>query len=136
MNTEQTKELVRTEKRDPKKDSLTLNIMPFPKPTKDEMLDLKVNKTYKGWKKEMGLLKFVCNMKPETFTKITFQIPIPENVEPKKVRKIEGRPHKSYPESEDLIEAVADAFEIPVSDLNINEVKKIWGVNGKIIFKK
>lgn len=121
---------------------ITLNIIPVAKPRmtrSDKWKKRKAVQKYWNFKKDLKLLCFVARWNPEEKEdlEVTFVIPMPISWSKKKKEQMDGQPHKSRPDLDNLIKAFKDAL-LP-EDSHIHsyaKMKKVWGGKGQIILKR
>lgn len=69
---------------------------------------------------------------PEANAHITFHIPMPPSWSKKKRAEMEGKPHKSRPDKDNLEKALLDAVHEEDSHVWDSRVTKRWAVEGAI----
>jgi Holliday junction resolvase RusA-like endonuclease len=66
---------------------------------------------------------------------VTFVLPIPSSMSNKKKKALEGRPHMKRPDLDNLLKALGDSLYQDDSGIYDIHVRKIWGLEGKIIIE-
>ncbi len=111
----------------------TYKIIPVPKPRMtraDRWKGRACVKKYWQFKDECRLLKIQI---PDDGASITFILPMPTSWNKKKREQMNGKPHQSKPDIDNLIKALLDAtMENDAGVWNIHACK-LWGVEGSII---
>jgi len=119
---------------------IEINMTPFPKPRLthgDRIPGRKVADTYYRKSNELWVLCKNAKYIPTETLSITFVIPIPKSYSKKvKLKKgiLPGQPHKQRPDLDNLIKAFKDSLYKEDSIVwKYCEMKKIWGLEGKIL---
>lgn len=119
---------------------ITLNIVPVPKPRmtqSDKWKKRPVVVKYFNYKDELKMLCFLCRWQPKEDLDVKFVLPMPKSWSERKKKKMDGKPHKSRPDLDNLIKAFKDALLIEDSHVHTyHNMKKIWGRSGAIIVKR
>lgn len=119
---------------------ITLNINPVAKPRmtqSDKWKKRKATTKYWKFKDDLKLLCFVAQWMPKDDLDVTFVIPMPISWSEKKKKKMDGEPHKSRPDLDNLIKAFKDALMVEDSNVHTyHNMKKVWGRKGQIILKR
>ena len=69
---------------------------------------------------------------PPSGLSVTFYFPLPKTWSKKKRKEMDGQPHKSKPDLDNLIKALGDAIYLDDSELWNYAATKIWGDFGQI----
>ena len=72
----------------------------------------------------------------ENDTHVFFVLPMPSSWSKKKKLEMDGQPHKSKPDADNLLKALGDALYSDDSGLYHYAVTKIWGESGQIRIEK
>jgi Holliday junction resolvase RusA-like endonuclease len=121
---------------------ITLNINPVAKPRmtrSDKWKKRKATDKYWKFKKDLKILCYVAswNIQDKQDLEVTFVIPMPLSWSNVKRQKMNGQPHTSRPDLDNLIKAFKDALLDEDSQVHTYGVmKKIWGQKGQIILKR
>jgi len=67
---------------------------------------------------------------------VFFILPMPESWSKKKRQEMDGQPHLSKPDADNLIKALGDALYADDSGLWHYAVTKLWGIQGQIRIAK
>lgn len=73
---------------------------------------------------------------PESNSHVTFVIPMPKSWSKKKRSEMDGKPHQSKPDKDNLEKALMDALFTDDSHIWDSRVTKLWGEEGQIIIKE
>lgn len=73
---------------------------------------------------------------PESYAHVTFVIPMPKSWSKKKRAEMDGKPHQSKPDKDNLEKALMDALFTDDSHIWDSRVTKLWGETGKIIIRE
>ena len=98
------------------------------------------------WKQRPVVLKYhsFCDIlrlysapfqKTESLTMI-FEVPMPKTWSKKKKIQMEGKPHQSKPDIDNLVKAVLDAFFEEDKQIYRIKAAKFWKVKGSILIKE
>jgi Holliday junction resolvase RusA-like endonuclease len=107
------------------------DIIPCPKPrmtSADKWKKRPETQRYWAFCDEVRLKKVAF----ENACHVIFVLPMPESWSKKKRLEMDGQPHQSKPDSDNLIKALGDALYSDDSHLWHYAVTKIWGVEGQI----
>ena len=119
---------------------ITLNIVPVAKPRMTQSDKWKKRKPvvkYWKYKEDLKLLCFLCRWKPQEDLDIKFILPMPTSWSEKKRVEMDGQPHKSRPDLDNLVKAFEDALLIEDSHVHTyTNITKTWGRNGSIILRR
>lgn len=119
---------------------ITLNLNPVAKPRmtqSDKWKKRKATEKYWKFKKDLQILCYVASWKPKEDLDVTFVIPMPLSWSRVKREKMDGQPHTSRPDLDNLIKAFKDALLEEDSHVHTYQnMKKIWGKKGQIILKR
>ncbi len=120
---------------------ITLNLTPVAKPRmtrSDKWKKRKATQKYWKYKDDLKMLCWVARWKPrEDNLDITFVLPMPKSWSKKKKEMMDGQPHKSRPDLDNLIKAFKDALLEEDSHIHTYDgMKKVWGKKGQIILKR
>lgn len=94
------------------------------------------------WKKRPAVLRYFafrdeCRLKrvsvPESNYHITFVIPMPQSWAESKKKRMDGSPHQTTPDKDNLEKALLDAVYTDDKSVWDGRVTKLWGLTGKII---
>lgn len=109
------------------------NITPVPKPRMTQSDRWKKRPAvvrYWNYKDEVRLNKVFV---PESGSHITFILPMPKSWSKKKKIEMDGKPHQSTPDKDNLEKALLDAIFDEDKKVWDSRVTKQWGKEGKII---
>lgn len=120
---------------------ITLNINPVAKPRmtrSDKWKKRKATEKYWKFKDDLKLLCWIARWQlREDNLDIKFVIPMPISWSKKQKEEMDGKPHKSRPDLDNLIKAFKDALLDEDSHIHTYEgMKKVWGKKGQIILKR
>lgn len=120
---------------------ITLNLNPVAKPRmtrSDKWKKRKATEKYWKFKDDLKMLCWLARWQPrEDNLDITFVIPMPKSWSKKKKNEMNGQPHKSRPDLDNLIKAFKDALLQEDSHIHTYDgMKKVWGFKGQIILKR
>ncbi|AMO48870.1 Endodeoxyribonuclease RusA [Enterobacter sp. FY-07] len=97
------------------------------------------------WKKRPEVLRYraFCDevrargvILPESGSHITFILPMPQSWSKKKRAEMNGKPHKSKPDKDNLEKALLDALFEDDSHVWDSRVTKLWGEVGQVIIRE
>lgn len=115
---------------------IILDIAPVSKPRmtqRDKWYKRNCVNQYWRFKDELNIL-LKGRMDGEDTLSIDFIIPMPKSFSKKKKSNLEGMPHKSRPDLDNLIKAFKDSVYDEDSHVHTyGRMRKIWGNNGRII---
>ena len=66
---------------------------------------------------------------------LTFGLPMPKSWSKKKKERMAGKPHTQRPDIDNLCKSVLDALYLEDSHIHDIALKKVWSVNGFILFE-
>ena len=72
---------------------------------------------------------------PESGYHVRFDIPMPSSWSKKKKAQMDGKPHQSTPDKDNLEKALLDALETNDAHIWDGRVTKLWGYEGKIVIR-
>lgn len=94
------------------------------------------------WKKRPEVLRYrafcdhvrLLGVKlPEANSHVTFILPMPKSWSKKKLAEMNGKPHQSKPDKDNLEKALLDALFEDDAHIWDSRVTKLWGEEGQII---
>ena len=107
------------------------DIIPCPKPRmsrSDKWRQRTEVLRYRAFCDEVRLKKVAF----DNATHVFFILPMPESWSKVKRARMDGQPHQSRPDADNLIKALGDALYVEDSHLWNYAVTKLWGVAGQI----
>lgn len=97
------------------------------------------------WKKRPEVLRYrafcdhvrLLGVKlPEANSHVTFILPMPKSWSKKKRAEMNGKPHQSKPDKDNLEKALLDALFEDDAHIWDSRVTKLWGEEGQIIIRE
>lgn len=85
---------------------------------------------YRAFCDEARLLKLAL---PEAGAHVTFMLPVPQSWSKKRREQMNGQPHKSKPDSDNMLKALMDALYTDDAHIWDCRITKLWGEKGQII---
>jgi Holliday junction resolvase RusA-like endonuclease len=118
-------------------DVLRLDVEPIGKPRmtqRDKWMKRPPVVRYHLYCQHLGLLCNECNYKVEETLSLTFVLTMPKSWSNKKKLSMDGKPHQSKPDLDNLIKAFKDALCEDDSFVHTYEkITKVWGEQGCIL---
>ncbi len=111
-------------------------ITPVPKPRQTRADKWKTRPAvmrYRAFCDEVRLRKVYL---PESGAHITFVMPMPLSWSKKKREQLNGKPHQSKPDCDNMLEALMDALFDDHSSVWDCRITKLWGEKGQIIIRE
>ncbi|MBU2647518.1 RusA family crossover junction endodeoxyribonuclease [bacterium] len=118
---------------------IELPIEPVAKPRqtqRDKWQQRPVVMKYRAFADELRLRCRVLGFQLTGTLDAVFVLPMPKSWSKKKRAEMDGTPHLSKPDTDNLEKAVQDALCVDDSHIWKHRTEKVWGYEGKIIFRK
>lgn len=111
-------------------------ILPCPKPRMtraDKWKQRPAVMRYRAFCDHARLLKIEL---PEQGAHVTFVLPMPKSWSAKKKAQMNGQPHQSKPDADNMLKALCDALHSDDSGIWDVRITKVWGYEGQIVIRK
>jgi Holliday junction resolvase RusA-like endonuclease len=117
---------------------ITIDITPIPKPRmvrSDSWKKRPIVLSYWAFKKELVLKANLAKLKLEPEINIVFYMPMPESWSKKKKIEMDGKPHQSTPDGDNLLKGLQDSLCDQDNFIWKVSYEKRWSYTGKIVFR-